>query len=202
MKTVGKPKQKNGRIEVAFIGDDRPFLIRETARFFETRNFYIANISFNLTHPDQDKYRLDLVVHAPANSAEHLVVELRNGALQKEVRQSGVPASPRLPWFEAKMIHLHVHVPDQIGVIAKMAEVIGKTREVPDTSLGRKHASFVHLIGVTENSGGAGGGTPFFTMRANVAFPDDHVKTEVIDHLGNYRDKHGLGEGIRWYDLD
>jgi hypothetical protein len=80
------------------------------------------------------------------------------------------------------MFHIGLSTPDRAGIVAAISRIVGSPAQ---TSPG----TFVHLLGITENSGdSAQGGTPYFSLRANVAAENRAARDAIMNQIKNARD--------------
>jgi predicted amino acid-binding ACT domain protein len=168
-------------------GEDRPNIIAEVTGFLETEGLYVASISFNLTSPDHDQFTLEVVAKGDNRKLEkcHLAFEanwpLPAGA---EARQSW----PKIRWVRASMFHIGLNTPDRTGLVAAISKAVGASG-----------GTFVHLLGAIDNSGdSAEGGTPYFSVRANVATESPKTTAEIISCLK----QQGFGNDLWTVALD
>ena len=172
-------------------GMDRPGVIAEVTGLLEIQRLYVASITFNLLLPDQNQYEMEIL----AKGAMHDLQNVNNLIDNKEFwRPDTISEGEYIYWPTANMFHVALNTPDCEGLIAKISEIVGKPRE---TDLRNKSGSFVHMVGITYNSGGTQGGTPYFSMRANIATQTMEVQKQIESHLRAWAKNNHI-EGDLW----
>lgn len=172
-------------------GPDRVGVIAEVTGQLEVQNLYVASITFNLTMEDQNQYEMEVL-------AKGDLADLRNVAHLIETGEFWQPAAAseaeRVYWPTARMFHVALNTPDREGLIAKISEIVGRPRE---TDSRNRNGSFIHMIAITNNSGGAQGGTAYFSMRANIATQTGQVQEQIEADLRAWAKDSGI-EGDLW----
>ncbi|MBT4496184.1 MAG: hypothetical protein HOC74_00595 [Gemmatimonadetes bacterium] len=177
-------------------GPDRVGVIAEVTGQLETQNLYVASITFNLTMPDQNRYEMEIL-------AKGDLADLRNVAHLIETEEFWPPATvsegERVYWPTARMFHVALNTPDREGLIAKISEIVGKPRETDSRS---KSGSFIHMVAITTNSGGAQGGTAYFSMRANIATQTSDIQEQIGSHLQTWAKDNDIESDLWIRDLN
>lgn len=189
-------------------GEDRPKLIAEVARFLEDQSLYVASMSFHLLLTRQEieghrftSYDLDVIARGGTDELHQATDRLEAGELARRLEQSDVEGSRLhpIPFPHVSMFHLALYTPDRPGITARLAEEIGKSRPLPKDAV---NGSFVHLLAHTYNDGGPQGGTPYYSLRANVATPSPQAQKIIVDSLHRVAAEQGM-EGDLWtHNLD
>lgn len=172
-------------------GLDRAGVIAEVTGQLETQNLYVASITFNLLLPKQNQYEMEILARGDLpdlHNVNHLI------EIKEFWRPATVSEGACIYWPTAFMFHVALNTPDREGLIAKISEIVGKPRE---TDLRSKGGSFVHMVGITYNSGGAEGGTAYFSMRANIATQAIEIQEQIEAHLLTWAKKDDI-EGDLW----
>jgi hypothetical protein len=172
-------------------GMDRPGVIAEVTGRLEIQKLYVASITFNLTLPNQNQYEMEIVAKGALpdlHNVNHLI------EIKRFWRPKAISAGERIYWPTAFMFHIALNTPDSEGLIAKISEIVGKSRE---TDLRDKRGSFVHMVGITYNSGGAQGGTAYFSMRANIATQTLEIQEQIEADLLTWAKENHI-EGDLW----
>lgn len=165
-------------------GDDRPGIIAEVTGFLEAEGLYVESIGFNLISPEQDKFAMELVAKGTARGVEkcHLGFEANWPGKREERRAAAIR------WTRASMFHIGLNTPDRAGIVAAISKVVGAGG-----------GSFVNLLGAIENSGdSAEGGTPYFSLRANVAAESSAAAKKLMEQLKGQ----GFGADLWTVSLD
>ena len=71
--------------------------------------------------------------------------------------------------------------PDDVGLTAQLARIVGAPRDIARDVC--PSGSFVHLMGILHDSGGPGGGTAYFALRANIAAQTPEIRDEIAAHI-------------------
>lgn len=166
-------------------GEDRPNIIAEVTGFLESEGLYVASIGFNLTSPEQDQFSMELVGKGPQRNLEKCQLALdANWPVKSEEGRRW----PKIRWARASMFHIGLNTPDRAGIVAAISKVVGGSG-----------GTFVHLLGTIDNSGdSAEGGTPYFSLRANVATESPSATAEIIKRLN----EQGFGSDLWAVPLD
>jgi len=177
-------------------GPDRVGVIAEVTGQLEVQNLYVASITFNLTMEDQDQYEMEVL-------AKGDLADLRNVARLIETGEFWQPGdaseAERVYWPTARMFHVALNTPDREGLIAKISEIVGRPREM-DSRI--RNGSFIHMIATTTNSGGAQGGTAYFSMRANIATQTSQVQEQIEADLRAWAEESGIVGDLWIRDLN
>jgi predicted amino acid-binding ACT domain protein len=179
-------------------GKDRSGIIAEVAGRLEEHKLYIASISFNLALPSQDEYEMEILAKGESQDLYAVVYLIESKDFLPQDLQ---PHALRIHWPTARMFHLALHTPDKEGLTAKISSIVGKYRETTSRSV-FSNGSFVHMVGITHNSGGTDGGTAYFTLRANIATETPEVQEEIMSHLKEWARKYGIEGDLRVWDLN
>ncbi|NNF44139.1 MAG: hypothetical protein HKN62_14060 [Phycisphaerales bacterium] len=166
------------RLRLRVTGPDRPNLIADAATHLEQHNLLIETITFNLLLPGEHRYVMEIVARGQREEidATRLLVD------SDELLPGATDDDRTFHWPSASMLHLAMDTPDAVGLTAKVARIVGKPRETADRNV-CPSGSFVHLMGVLHNSGGPGGGTAHFALRANIAAQTPEIRDEIAAHL-------------------
>jgi len=182
-------------------GEDRPNIIAEVTGFLEAEGLYVSSIVFNLTSPEQDQFAMEIV----ARGAEVKLEKCRM-ALEADwplAGEAGENRWPKIRWERAWMFHIGLSTPDRAGIVAGISRIVGKPRL---EKVGRNAAvtgTFVHLLGITDNSGdSAQGGTPYFSLRANVAAETREARDAIVEQLKGAAAEQGFGDDLWVTALD
>jgi predicted amino acid-binding ACT domain protein len=172
-------------------GLDRPGVIAEVTGELEIQKLYVASITFNLVLPDQNRYEMEILAKGALpdlQNVKHLI------EFQEFWKTTTFSEGECIHWPTAYMFHVALNTPDCEGLIAKISDIVGKSRET-DSRI--KSGSFVHMVGITYNSGGAQGGTAYFSMRANIATQATEIQEQIELHLRTWAKKNAR-EGDLW----
>jgi len=186
-------------LDIKVHGHDRPGVIaRITARLEENR-LYPASITFNLTLPSEDEYEMEILAKSADTGKLHEVKSLiETGAfLKSEAKEAGI----NVHWPTSYMFHIALFTPDSPGLTDRLADIVGKERQV-ENPRSCPHGSFVHMVGITYNSGGPQGGTAYYSLRANVATQTLAIQEEIVAHLAEWAKRSGIGDGLWIRDLN
>jgi predicted amino acid-binding ACT domain protein len=172
-------------------GEDRPNIIAEVTTLLEAEGLYVSSIAFNLTSPQQDHFSMEIVARGPDRTLEKCLL-----ALESDIPLPGIEQAkaqwPKIRWGRAHMFHIALNTPDRAGIVAAISRVVGKS-----------NGTFVHLLGITENSGDSPeGGTPYFKLRANVAAETKSTAATIIDQLKRSSKTENFGDDLRIITLD
>jgi hypothetical protein len=181
IKFLSKLNDRRDELFLVARGEDRPNIIAEVTTVLETEGLYVSSISFNLTAPDQDQFSMDIVAKGPARALEkcHLAFD---SDLPLPGKQTAAAPWPKIRWARASMFHIGLNTPDRAGIVAGVARIVGSPAQ-------SSPGTFVHLLGITENSGdSAQGGTPYFSLRANVAAENPAARDAIITQLKKSKD--------------
>lgn len=183
-------------LELQFRGHDRAHLIADVASRLESCGTYVAAIAFNLSLPTRDEYTLEVLAKGTCQELAEAARLVESGDFLSPAEEE----TARLQWLGAPTFHLALSTPDRPGLTAKIARIVGKPRSTR-TPLACPRGSFVHLLGATNNSGGPQGGTPYFSLRANVACPSHDVLVQIFADLQDWAQKTGLEGDLFLQDL-
>jgi len=195
--TVKSLDPRREELELQLRGHDRTHLIADVTKRLEECGLYVAAIAFNLGLPTRDEYTLEVLAKGTRDdlARANRLIE-REDFLAPAERDLGA----RLDWLGTPTFHLALSTPDRPGLTAKIASIVGKRRSTR-TPLACPRGSFVHLLGATLNCGGPQGGTPYFTLRANVACPSHEVLLQIFADLQDWAHKTGLEGDLHLQDL-
>ena len=187
-------------LELQFRGNDRAHLIADVASRLEQCGLYVAAIAFNLSLPTRDEYTLEVLAKGTRDDLAETARSIETGEFLAPLAEMEGEETARLNWLGAPAFHLALSTPDRPGLTAKIARIVGKPRatRVP---LACPRGSFVHLLGATSNCGGPQGGTPYFSLRANVACPSHEVLVQIFADLQDWAHKAGLEGDLFLQDL-
>ena len=194
--------ERRDELFVVARGEDRPNIIAEVTGFLETEGLYVNSIAFNLASPAQDQFSMEIVAKGPAQKLQkcHLALDSDWPLDRKSELEN---KWPKIRWARAWMFHIGLNTPDRAGIVAGISRIVGKPH--PD-KVGPNAAvtgTFVHLLGTIDNSGdSAQGGTPYFSLRANVATETREIRDEIIDQLKRASNEQGLGDDLWIVPLD
>ncbi|MFT4590444.1 MAG: putative amino acid-binding ACT domain protein [Candidatus Binatia bacterium] len=200
MKIEGWLNDADGSLLLKVSGEDRPNIIAEVAGKLEEQRLYVASITFGLTLPSQDRFAMDVLAKGDRANLLSVKSSVERGAL---VADSSAAASPqrRIDWPTAHIFHLSLYTPDQEGLTARLSRIVGQSRETKDFNI-CPNGSFVHLLGITHNAGGAQGATPYYSLRANVATESLAIQEQIIEDLHRYAEDEGFGNDLWTRDLN
>lgn len=176
IKFLSRLSERRDELFVVARGEDRPNIIAEATGFLETEGLYVSSIAFNLTSPDQDEFSMEIVAKGPERNLERCQMALDSGW---EVGAKEPPHArwPKIRWARASMFHIGLNTPDRAGIVAAVSKVVGGAGEGATGNI-------VHLLGIIDNSGdSAQGGTPYFSLRANVATVTPQNRDTVIHRV-------------------
>ena len=182
-----------GRDELLTVarGEDRPNIIAEVTGFLEAEGLYVSSIAFNLTSPQQDHFSMEIVARGPLPKLEKSLLALDANWPLPTIDKTET-RWPTIRWGRSWMFHVGLNTPDRAGIVAAVSRIVGKNG-----------GTFVHLLGITENSGdSAEGGTPYFKLRANVAAEKPETREAIVDHLKRMAKEEGFGDDLRIVSLD
>lgn len=192
IKFLSKLSDRRDELFVVARGEDRPNIIAEVTGLLEAEGLYVSSIAFNLTSAEQDQFSMDIVAKGPQRSLEkcHLALD---SDLPIQRRETTSAQWPKIRWARASMFHIGLNTPDRAGIVAAISRIVGGQAS-PGT--------FVHLLGMTENSGdSAQGGTPYFNLRANVAAQNRAARDAIIKQLKTSKDL-GFGDDLWIVPID
>lgn len=177
-------------------GPDRAGVVAEVTGVLEANKLYVASITFNLLLPRQDQYEMEILARGDLPDLQTVEGLIEAGEFWRSATGS---EGAGIHWPTAFMLHVALNTPDREGLIAQISEIVGKPRE---TDLRSKGGSFVHMVGITYNSGGAEGGTAYFSMRANIATQAIEIQQQIEAHLRSWAKKHDVEEDLWIRDLN
>ena len=161
-------------------GHDRAGLVAQVTGILERENLYVDSISFNLGLPRQDRYKMEVLTKGAIEDLQTIHARIQS----QQLLSAETPARRvSVYWPTALMFHLALNTPDREGIIAQISEIVGQHRDIDSPY---QNGSFVHLIGMTHNSGGPEGGTAYFSVRANVATQSLKVQKAIESHLTDW----------------
>ncbi len=181
-------------------GEDRPNIIEAFAGGLEERRLYVASITFGLTLPSQDRFAMDILAKGAREDLLGVKARVEDGAFLRGASDSESAARP-INWPSAHLFHLALYTPDQAGLTAALSRIVGKRREAAKDHQ-CPNGSFTHLLGVTHNAGGAQGGAPHYSVRANVATESAEIQELIVEDLHAWAAEEGLGEDLWTRDLN
>jgi len=170
-------------------GQDRPGVIAEVTGALEINKLYVASITFNLVRPTHNQYQMEILAKGALTDLEHVNDLIDTG----EFWEPAISKADYIYWPAAYMFHVALNTPDSEGLIAKISQIVGKPRE---TESAIKVGSFIHMLGITYNSGGAQGGTPYFYMRANIATQSLEIQEQIERHLRTWAKKNHIEDDL------
>ena len=178
-------------------GPDRPNLIAEVTTRLEEHRLLIETMTFNLSLAHQPQYVSEIVARGD-------VVDVRE--IDRLVGAGELLASPpgqrrTFHWPSAHMLHLAMKTPDAVGLIAKVARIVGEERDTNGQDV-CPSGSFVHLMALLHNSGGPAGGTAYFALRANIAAETKEILAEIASHIQAWAQKNDRGDDVWTCSLD
>ena len=200
MKIEGWLNDAEGSLLLKVSGEDRPNIIAEVAGRLEEQRLYVASITFGLTLPSQDRFSMDVLAKGERNDLLSVKTSVECGSLLPDSAGDDAGAQ-RINWPTAHIFHLSLYTPDQEGLTAKLSRIVGERRETSDSNV-CPNGSFVHLLGITHNAGGAQGATPYFSLRANVATESLVIQEQIIEELHRYAEDEGIGNDLWTRDLN
>ncbi|MCM1981768.1 hypothetical protein [Lyngbya confervoides] len=177
-------------------GRDRPGIVAHVTSLLEADHLYVGSITFNLLLPEQHQYEMEIVAKGGLDSLRHLYHRIQANHFLHDA--PALEASP-IYWPTAYMLHLALNTPDQEGLIAKISEIVGQPRQ-SEAPCG--NGSFVHLVGLTHNSGGPEGGTAYFSVRANIASQCLQVQNQIVADLQQWAAQARIGKDLWLRDLN
>jgi hypothetical protein len=166
------------RLHLRITGPDRPNLISEAATHLEEHKLLIETITFNLVRPGQHRYLMEIVARGEIEQ----IRETRLLIDSKELLPKSTDQDRTFHWPSASMLHLAMDTPDEVGLTAKVARIVGKARDTGGRDI-CPSGSFVHLMGILHNAGGPGGGTAHFVVRANIAAQTPEIRDDIAAHI-------------------
>jgi hypothetical protein len=177
-------------------GMDRSGIIAEVTGQLELHKLYVASITFNLVLPNQNQFEMEILAKGSLSDLQHVSQLIDTG----EFWQSSEPVTAEnIHWPTACMFHVALNTPDCSGLIAHISEIVGKHRG-GDT--GMDSGSFVHMVGITYNSGGAQGGTAYFSMRANIATRSLAIQQQIEADLRQWAQSNDIENDLWIRDLN
>ncbi|MCP3981456.1 MAG: hypothetical protein GY716_19325 [bacterium] len=185
------------RLRLRITGPDRPNLIAEAATHLEKHRLLIETITFNLLLPDEHRYVMEIVARGPLEEihATRLLVD------SEELLPKSTAADRTFHWPSASMLHVAMDTPDEVGLTAKVAQIVGKPRDTHGREI-CPSGSFVHLMGILHNSGGPGGGTAHFALRANIAAQTPEIRDDIAAHVQAWATKNERDRDVWTCGLD
>ena len=185
------------RLHLRITGPDRPNLIAEAASHLEKHKLLIETITFNLLLPGEHRYVLEIVARGELEEirATRLLID------SKELLPGPMAADRSFHWPSAKMLHLAMDTPDDVGLTAKVARLVGKPRDTQGQDV-CPSGSFVHLMGILHNSGGPQGGTAYFALRANIAAQTTEIRDDIAAHIKAWAKKNDRERDVWTCSLD
>ena len=182
IKFLSKLSERRDELFLVARGEDRPNIIAEVTGFLESEGLWVSSIAFNLTSSEQDQFSMDIVAKGPQRGLEkcHLAFD---SDLPLPGKQTIAGANwPKIRWARASMFHIGLNTPDRAGIVASISRLVGSPAQ-------SSPGTFVHLLGITENSGdSAQGGTPYFSLRANVAVENRAARDGLINQIKTSKD--------------
>ena len=172
-------------------GRDRPGVVAQIAGLLEAQRLYVGSITFNLVLPAQDQFEMEILAKGDGADLTLIYDRIKANHFLPPIYK---PAETYLHWPTACMMHVALNTPDQEGLIAKISAIVGTPREA-QTAL--KSGNFVHLVGLTYNSGGPEGGTAYFSARANIASQSLDVQQQIEAELLDWAQEMDI-EGDLW----
>lgn len=160
-------------LHLKFSGDDRPNLIADITSRLEQDRLYVGSIAFSLAMPDQDRFTMEILAKG-LSTALRASQEYFQSPDFLSSESAVLRSRHRVFWPDSQMFHLALHTPDQEGLTARISRIVGA-----------HEASFVQLLGLTVNAGGAEGSTPWFNLRATIASPAAETQRDTIRALHN-----------------
>lgn len=200
MKIEGWLNEAEGSLLLKISGEDRPSIIAEVTGALEEQKLYVASITFGLTLPSQDRFSMDILAKGAQADLISVKEQVENGSFLTEA--PGPDVAPRaINWPTAHIFHLALYTPDQEGLTARLSRIVGRTRESAETNQ-CPNGSFVHLLGITHNAGGAQGASPYFSIRANVATESALIQEQIVEELHAWAEEEGVGADLWTRDLN
>jgi len=185
------------RLHLRITGPDRPNLIAEATTHLEEHKLLIETITFNLLLPSEHRYAMEIV----ARGTREEIDQTRLLADSKELLPKSTDADLSFHWPSARMLHLAMDTPDDVGLTAKVARLVGKPRETQGRDV-CPSGSFVHLMGILHNSGGPQGGTAYFALRANIAAQTPEIRDDIAAHIKAWAEKNDRDGDVWTCSLD
>jgi predicted amino acid-binding ACT domain protein len=200
MKIEGWLNEADGSLLLKISGEDRPNVIAEVAGALEERKLYVASITFGLTLPSQDRFSMDILAKGSPEDLLSVKEMVEGGSFLAE--GGGAEGGARaINWPTAHIFHLALYTPDQEGLTARLSRIVGKARDSVEANQ-CPNGSFVHLLGITHNAGGAQGSTPYFSVRANVATESALIQEQIVAELHAWAEEEGFGNDLWTRDLN
>ena len=167
-------------------GKDRPGVIAEVTTRLEEHGLYVASITFNLVRASQEEYEMEILAKGDPAGLRRVREMVQAG----EILEAG-PARPerRIDWPTAYLFHLALQTPDREGLTASVSRIVSRPRATRSPHV-CPNGSFVHMVGLTQNSGGAHGGTAWFSLRANIATQALEVQRQIVAELEEWSKDH------------
>ena len=182
-------------LQIRGSGPDRAGVIAGVTEELEKYGLYVASITFNLLLSEQNQYEMEICAKGEQDHVQQVSRSIEAG----EFWQPAAAEGPNIHWPTAFMFHIALYTPDREGLIAQVSKIVRQARE---TDLPNKGGSFVHMVGITDNSAGAEGGTAYFSMRANVATQGIEVQQQIEAHLRTWAEEHDIEEDLWIRDLN
>lgn len=197
--------EKSSSLFLHVSGEDRPHLIAEVSQKLDRAKLYIASMTFNLHLSRQEigglsyvPYEMEILARGEFPDLQAAHAEISQHSIFESTE--GVDHSERLFSIRhCSMFHLALYTPDQPGLIAWVSNEVSRTRKAGDQS---GIGNFVHLLATTVNDGGPQGGTPYFSMRANVAVPNQAVGEAIVQGLHRGAAQRGIESDLWTCDLN
>ena len=190
---------RTGDLDLQFRGEDRPGVISLVTGKLDSLGLYVASITFNLVLPSQDQYAMEILAKGDQARLSDVVFLVEAKEFLTSVAEEQKLIS--IPWQTAYQFHLSLATPDRPGLTAKVADIVGKPRKTTSPGV-CPSGSFVHLVGITHNSAGPEGGTPYFSLRANVATQALDVQDQIMQHLQEWARKNQIEDHLGMQDLN
>jgi len=200
MKIEGWLNDAEGSLLLKISGEDRPNIIAEVTGALEERKLYVASITFGLMLPSQDRFSMEILAKGGKEDLLSVKGMVESGSFLEQASDAEA-ASRAINWPTARMFHVALYTPDQEGLTARLSRIVGKRRDSDEPNQ-CPNGSFVHLLGVTHNGGGAQGATPYFSIRANVAVESALIQEQIVEDLHEWADEEGIGNDLWTRDLN
>jgi len=186
----------NGSVTIHVQGSDRAGIIAGATEFLEANGLYVESITFNLVLPRHDEYEMGIVARGNRRGIEEVGDLIgRNQFLLP----AGEGEPVRIHWPTAYLCHVALHTTDRAGLTAEISRIVDKSRDV---SSREQKGSFVHLVGITHNSAGVQGGTPYFSLRSNIATKSPSVQNQIISDLEDWARRNEIESDLWIRDLN
>jgi len=185
------------RLHLRITGPDRPNLIAEATAYLEKYRLLLETITFNLLLPSEHRYVMEIVARGELDDIQ----ETRLLSDSSEFLPRPMMPDRSFHWPSVNMLHLAMNTPDAIGLTAQVARLVGQPRETHGHDV-CPCGSFVHLMGILHNSGGPGGGTAYFALRANIAAQTPEIRDEIAAHIEAWAKKNERDRDVWTRSLD